>query len=673
MYRIVIAGFVAFILVSVGAFSCLLVQEPLSKRIANYTMDVRLDAEKKVITGTEILTWLNDTEVEISELYFHLYLNAFKNNMSTFVTEARRLAPWRVRPAKKEDVGYIDVESIKIIGEEGEEPVDITPTIEYVQPDDGNTYDQTVMKVILPQPLPPQQTIKLDISFSAKLPRGAPRTGFRDDYFFVAQWFPKIGVFIDGKWNCHQYHAASEFFADYGVYDVNLTVPSNFVLGATGICRSKTDNGDGTTTYNHYQEDVHDFTWTASPHYLVYEDTFTHEYLPEVKVILLLQPYHKMFKDRYIEATKHALRYYGEWYGAYPYPQVTCVDPAYRSGSGGMEYPTLFTGGANWLLPIEYRSPEGVTVHECGHGWWYGIIGNNEFEDAWMDEGFNSYSDDRVLEKAYGPRYFSRRFLNIFPIVFKRFSYKPAWGTVSGYRPFAELDNMSRLAWEFMNGTSYGVNSYSKGALAMWTLEYYLGPELSDKVFKTYFQRWKFRHPRPQDFIDVVNEVTGKDMSWFFDQIVFGSNELDYAIESITSRPVAKKEGYFDENGERTYISGKEEVEEGEKEEEVIYQSEVVVRRLGEVVFPTEILMTFENGEQEKKVWDGKYRWVRYTFKKPSRLQSAEVDPDHKILLDVNYTNNSKAMNPRKLPAYKWAFRWMFWLQHFLETCTFFS
>ncbi len=672
MGRKVIVGFITFLLVSVGAFSCLLAQEPLSKRIANYTMDVRLDPEKKVVSGSEVLTWLNDSEVELSELYFHLYLNAFKNNMTTFIADARRVYPGRIPRLKKEELSYIDVESIKIIGEEGVEPIDITPTIEYVQPDDGNPYDQTVMKVTLPQPLPPQQTIKLDISFTAKLPLGMARTGFRDDYFFVAQWFPKIGVFYEGAWNCHQYHYTSEFFADYGVYDVNLTVPSNFILGATGVCRSKKDNGDGTTIYNHYQEDVHDFTWTASPHYLVYEDTFTHEYLPEVKVILLLQPYHKMFKDRYIEATKHALRYYGEWYGAYPYPQITCVDPAYRSGSGGMEYPTLFTGGAYWLTPIELRSPEGVTIHECGHSWWYGMIGSNEFEDAWMDEGFNSYSDDRVLEKAYGPNYFSRRFLQIFSIVFKRFSYKPTWGSISAYRPYAKLDDMSRLTWEFMDGTSYHINSYSKGAITMWTLENYLGPELSAKVFKTYFQRWKFRHPRPQDFIDVVEEVTGQDMSWFFDQIVFGSNELDYAIERISSSPVAKRQGYFDEEGERAFITGEEEGEKEEKEE-VIYESHVIVRRQGEVVFPVEVLVTFENGEQEKKVWDGEYRWVRYTFNKPTRLQSAEVDPDHKIFLDINYTNNSKTMNPRKLPAYKWAFRWMFWLQHFLETFTFFS
>ncbi|MDH5679791.1 MAG: M1 family metallopeptidase, partial [Nitrospinota bacterium] len=594
------------------------------------------------------------------------------NNMTTFVTEARRMRPGRLPMLKKEDLGYTDVGSVKIIGEEGVEPIDLTPTIEYVQPDDGNPYDQTVMKVTLPQPLPPQQTIKLDISFTAKLPLGMARTGFRDDYFFVAQWFPKIGVFYEGAWNCHQYHTTSEFFADYGIYDVSLTLPSPFILGATGMRRYERDNGDGTTTYNYYQEDVHDFVWTASPHYLVYEDTFTHEYLPEVKIILLLQPYHKMFKDRYIEATKSALRYYGEWYGAYPYPQVTCVDPAYRSGSGGMEYPTLFTGGAYWLTPIELRSPEGVTIHECGHGWWYGIVGNNEFEDAWMDEGFNSYSDDRVVEKAYGPYYFSRRFLQIFPIVFKRFSYKPGWGSISDYRSFAKLDNMSRLAWEFMDGTSYGTNSYDKGSLMLWTLENYLGPELSAKVFKTYFQRWKFRHPRPQDFIDVVEEVTGQDMSWYFDQIVYGSNELDYAIERISSSPVAKKEGYFDEEKERTFITGEEEGEKEEKEE-VIYESNVIVRRLGEVVFPVEVLVTFENGEQEKKVWDGEYRWVRYTFKKPTRLQSAEVDPDHKIFLDVNYTNNSKTMNPQKLPAYKWAFRWMFWLQHFLETFTFFS
>ena len=136
----------------------------------------------------------------------------------------------------------------------------------FIAPDDGNEDDRTVMAVTLPEPLGPGETITLDIAFTAKIPRPFARTGAIGNYFFIAQWFPKIGVLdAAGRWNCHQFHVGTEFFADFGVYDVRMTVPRGWPLAATGRERERTDNADGTTTHRYYQEDVHDFAWTTSP------------------------------------------------------------------------------------------------------------------------------------------------------------------------------------------------------------------------------------------------------------------------------------------------------------------------------------------------------------------------------------------------------------------------
>jgi len=212
------------------------------------------------------------------------------------------------------------------------------------------------------------------------------------------------------------------------------------------------------------------------------------------------------------------------------------------------------------------------------------------------------------------------------------------------------------------------------------TLEKYLGEKLFFRIMKTYFSRFKYGHPRPKHFIQVVNEVSAQDMKWFFDQIAFGSGEVDYAIESVTSRSPSMKIGLFDKDGEKVYMDGKSETKtekgkEKEKKEkkEKIYISEVTVRRLGEVKIPVEVLIVFENGDKVLEKWDGQYRWTRYRYQKPSKIKYAHVDPEHKLVLDVNYTNNSKYQKRKSFSSYKWTSRWMFWFQHFLETFAFFS
>lgn len=213
----------------------------------------------------------------------------------------------------------------------------------------------------------------VDMEWRARVPRTFARTGVRGDSWFVAHWFPKVGVFEPEGWNCHQYHAATEYFSDYGVYDVAITLPPRYVVGATGLEVERRDEPDGRVTHRYRQEDVHAFTWTASPDYLVREKLFEAPGLPAVAMRLLLQPDHSAQDERYFAATAAALELYGRWFGPYPYGHVTIVDPAWGSGAGGMEYPTLFTGGSRLFNPVGGGSPEGVTIHEAGHQFWYGI------------------------------------------------------------------------------------------------------------------------------------------------------------------------------------------------------------------------------------------------------------------------------------------------------------
>ncbi|MFQ5864749.1 MAG: M1 family metallopeptidase [bacterium] len=648
----------------------------LSERIANYDMDVKLDVQNRLINGTELLTWKNSTAFPTSELQFHLYYNAWRNDQSSMFKSVRYRS-FDFSDYRDQDWAYCEVRSIKIQPGFGRSEADLTEKMEFIQPDDGNEHDRTVFRVALPGPVAPGETIHLEIQWQSKVPRTFARTGVRGDYYFLAQWFPKIGVFEqDGQWNCHQF-IQTEFYADFGVYDVKMTVPTGWVVGATGKEVEQKDNGDGTTTHRYYQEDVHDFAWTTTPHFQVHTERFEEPGLPSVEMRLLLMPDHVSKKDRYFAATRAALKYYGTWWGAYPYDHITIVDPAYHSGSGGMEYPTLFTGGARWLSPIESRRPEGVTVHEAGHQFWYGIIANNEFEHAWLDEGFNTFSTTRTLEQAYpNPVLTKRYFEGFIPIVFPSVAIAERTQSADRYDGFhstLKLDKMSTISWQY-GPRAYGLNSYGKPGMMLRTLENYLGWETFQKIMSTYFDRWKFRHPTPQDFFAIVNEVNGEDMSWFFEQTYNSSNVFDYAVGLVKSAPVRAPEGYIEKDGELIFRKITKNRNNHDVDKNRQFHSTIFVRRWGEAVFPIEVKITFNNGEEVLESWDGQDRWVRFDYLKNSKVSKVEVDPEHKLVLDVNTTNNTWTRKPKaKISATKWASKWMIWLQNLMEFFAYFS
>ncbi len=643
-----------------------------SPRNANYSIDVELDPASRTVTGRSVVSWRNISTRPTSELQFHLYWNAWRNTDSTWMRERLRAgrgpggrygdAPGD-RPAG--DWSYIDVTAIRLLAGGGTPLSDLTASGTFIAPDDGNTADRTVLSVPLPAAVAPGGSVTVELAWTARVPRTFARTGVVGNYFFIAQWFPKLGVLEEAGWNTHQFHAGTEFFADYGVYDVRITVPRGWVVGATGRERERHDTPKGTTTHRYVQEDVHDFVWTTSPDYVERTATFEHPRLPRTQLRLLLQPEHLGQAERHFAATRTALQYYGEWFGPYPYGHLTIVDPAWQSSAGGMEYPTLFTAGTRWLAPADVGEPEGVTIHEAGHQFWYGLVGNNEFEDAWMDEGLNQFSTSRAMHHAHSPVYLSARFFGGFiPWVFREVPLTRADSDgLAGYRQAAESDVPATPTWQYFTGTG-GAITYNKTALWLHTLERQIGWPRLRRGLSLFFTRSQFTHPKPDDLFAALSEGAGRDLTWYLDQVHRSSNTFDYAVGQLTTTASGAR-GWISDGGTRRFSDG--------TRPQATWRTEVVVQRLGEAVCPVEVLVRFADGAVARERWDGRQRWKLFTYDRPSAAVSAEVDPTQVLLLDVNRTNNSRTLEPLSRKAGRqWAGRWWLWLQDLVITYGFF-
>ncbi len=585
--------------------------------IVNYRIAARLVPQEHLIQGHEELIWRNASPGEIRELRFHLYMNAFRDRRSTWVREGGR----ELERLERNGWGSIEVRRLAIAG-----GPDLTKSIRFIHPDDDNADDRTVISVPLPAPIAPGGSIALEIDFKTRLPHVVERAGYHGDFYLAGQWFPKIGVWeAPGRWNCHQYHAWSEFFADFGRYDVSINVPSDYVVGATGVNVSRAVDGSR-TTWRFVQTDVHDFAFAASPRFVRAERMFG-----SVRMILLIQAENASQIDRHFRALSTAIQYYGQWYGAYPYQTITLVDPPYGAmEAGGMEYPTFIAGGTAWLLDPREQRPEAVIVHEFGHQYFYGMLGSNEFEESWLDEGFTTYSSEKIMDLVWGPQPVRFHFLGI-PL--GSALGLPLEGHDSlnrtGYLEDPKLDDLQRFSWQYYNSSSYGVNSYERASLVLRTLENTVGAPVMARIMRTYVERWRYRHPTTHDFEVIVSEVSGRDMSWFFDRFVFSSNTLDYAVSKI---------------GEHS----------------------VRLRRLGEAIMPVELSVHFADGAVMRRQWDGQYRWTEFQFERKAAIESAEIDPDHKILLDVNFANNSRTRSLQAAPLAKWAENLLLWAEQCL-------
>jgi hypothetical protein len=609
--------------------------KPLSQRVVAYWIDASINTDAKSLDATEIVEYRNPSDQPVSTIPFHLYLNAFRPQ-STFSREAHQQGLYV--PLGKGEQGSIDIKAVSAEG-----VGDLSKSMRFIAPDDGNQDDHTVMEITLPKPLASGEAIRFSLAFHDKFPLSVARTGYKRDFLMGAQWFPKVGVLWHDEWNCHQYHVDTEFFSDFGTYNVNLTLPQRYIVGTSGMQTGEQANSDGTRTLSFRGEDIHDFAWAASPHFQVVDDTFVNRLGP-VKLHSLILASHADKRDRYLSILKQSMQKFDEWYGPYPYKQLTLIDPEPDSAFGGMEYPTLITGGADWWEPWwSYYGLEITVAHEFGHQYWYGMVASNEFEEPWLDEGLNSYSESKVAQSLFGQ--------NTSLVNGHTLYASDAENERLFYIAHPDEDPIVREGWKFADGGSYGSIVYGKTATVLTTLEAVVGEATLRQALRVYFERYRFRHPTGTQFLDTLQEVCGrKDLQPYFEQAFNGTEVLDYSVDSLSSGPSQ----WWNENS----TGGP-------------YQTSVVVRRKGTFLFPVKLEVGFADGSKEQATWDGIERWARFSWDKPSRAVYAQVDPDGNVPLDVNSFNNSYTLQRDRTARLKLTNYWVFAQQLLVQWLSF--
>ena len=601
-------------------------------RIANYNIEADFNPVSKSISVKEEIVWINQTKFPTSEIQFHLYANAYKSN-NTLLAKAYSLTP--------DAQTQIDIKSFQVNGEPSQ--------LIYFQPEIANPYDSTVAKVLLNKTIEPGDSARINFEYTMKIPRSVKRMGYATgrNFFFVSQWFPKVGVFENGKWVCSQYHPYLNFYSDFGDYSVKIKVPKDYTVAATGVEKVKTSDTQN-TTYRFVQSGVHDFVWLATDEILHRNNIYTRKDGSTIKIQAYVQPEREKYFDRYFSAVKNCLEYFENNIGIYPYQNVSLIDVPRTSASGGMEYPTLFTVGAELFAPQDAGQPEYLVTHEFSHQFFYGLIANNEVYEAWLDEGFTSYISTKIMYH-YQPEIletfkfatyipvFGLNFLsyNEIPLIYTLVDVKvpEAARSITSYYKNLTIGSIADTSYKLPTRLSYVVNSYNKPELVLHTLERYLGHDKMMKILKEFYNEYKYKHPRGNDFINIVQRNCNEDMSWFFGELYRSPKTFDYKVTSI------KKS--FDN------------------------EYEVLVERLSDGIFKNDVALYTDKDTLYQK-WDGIERWKVLKFKTNNEVVAAEIDPYRKNLLDINFANNSFTVTNRVWASLSLSIRFFFWIQNAL-------
>jgi len=584
--------------------------------VASYTLSARLDAAAHKVSASGTIELYNYTQVPLREIYLHLYMNAFKNDRSLFLR-----SPFGAGRSGEHGTawGYIDVERVfarELSAElwQAKTPGDVT-----------DPEDETDVRVPLPTPLEPGKKLTLEVKFLVALPEIVERTGYVDDYHFVAQWFPKLARLMpDGSFAHFAFHPQSEFAANFGSYDVTLDVPASDVVGATGSCQAL-NAPPGRRVLRCRVEDVHDFAWTSWPHF---EERS--QRVGNVEVRVLTPPGNARNADVELDSVRFGLSHFGQRFGPYPYPSLTVVHPPVPAGnSGGMEYPTLITTGGPWFTPwTGARAIEAVTIHELGHQWFYGLLASDEQRFPFLDEGLNSYAEHSALAARYGVgSAFSGFGLSLSEEALAR-TFAAARGTD---------EPIAQGAGDFMSFRNLGAIVYSRTATLLSTLERVYGKPLLDQALADYAARARFRHPEPADFIEAVRGGLGDAAARNLSRALFERGSVDYLVRDVQSAASDPHAGVFDDG------TGRRTVPRNEVRPPARWVGRAVVLRHGTLELPVQIELQFEDGSRQRRDWNGEGTRYIVSCEGPSPLVGVVVDPERRVLLDDDLTNNAAA------------------------------
>jgi hypothetical protein len=502
----------------------------------DYRLEAELNPVAKRLTGKGTLTYHNRSPDTLREVYVHLLHNLFAPG-SRHNTDV----PWAIEGV---ELSRVAAQGRELRAEESE--------------DVGYHVDGTIMRIRLPQPLQPGGSAPLEFAWRVRIPPdGAPRGGQDGEAFYISYWYPQMAVYDDvNGWQIDQYLGNAEFYMGYGNYDVALTVPAGWLVSATGslqnpsevlspqtrarldsasrssgVVRVVTENdrrpgvstatgSNGKLTWRYRAENVRDVAWGASARYLwdathaVVGDATGDGRPDTAEVHAFYRPEQRASHwNQSARYGRHSVEFFSRYLSPYPYPHMTAVDGP--TSCGGMEYPMMTCIGGQWDTLGLYE----VTTHEIGHMWFPMIVGSDEKRYAWMDEGLTQFNQSQAMADF-----------------FKGFDDEAR--NRKNYLDFAEMGNeveLMRHGDRYPTYASYGVASYYKPATVLVALRNVLGPDTFNKAFKEYIRRWAYKHPAPDDLFNTFENVSGRDLSWFWRSWFFETWKLDQAIDTVTT------------------------------------------------------------------------------------------------------------------------------------------
>lgn len=607
----------------------------------HYKIKAKLNPDENLITGSELLTYTNNSPDELNKVYFRLYWNLLKKNSHAWKSSQRRKMYQRFEREYK----GVELKKFSILMGEQELPLNYK-------------IDDTILEAELPKALKPGEKITFKIEWEEEVPPGPGiRTGVTNRCFDIAQWYPQIAVYDRYGWHKDQYIGTGEFHNDYGDFEVEIQIPKSFIVAYSGellnpnevlpdsvISKLKearenpgkiyriADFSNRTiteeerknyVTWRFIAKNVRDFAWSAYEKYIWDAVFWKNDEHPNGGVMvhaLYFKSNEKHWKDEAVKFGLHAIKFFSENFGLYVYPNAFVMS-SYAVG-GGMEYPGIVFIGHD-ITNSPYRGLFGVIVHELGHQWYPMMISNNETEFAFMDEGFNTFITTLAFEAYYGRK---NNLLDT-TLWFIRSSGLSSDERENNQRQYLLLaltgyeEPIATHADHWNENYPATTAFYPKTATVMFMLQYVLGDSTFAKLMKEYYNRWLFKHPYPDDFYKLAMEVSGdKDLRWFFDEWFHRTYTCDYAIKSIRSKKI-------NENGKE------------------IYQTKIKISRKGRAVMPIDIFIKMKNGETTTvkipvDAWLNDEWENEVEIKLPSKPIYAEINPDLRIA-DINRLNNT--------------------------------
>ncbi len=495
-------------------------QLPYFQQQVNTRLEVTLDDAHHFLRGKEEMVYVNHSPDTLKFLFIHLWPNAYSNDHTPFAEQQYRNGDKSFYFAKDEERGFIDSLQFQIDGREvlhfyGESTPDVA-------------------RINLPKPLPPGDSIKIKTPFRVKIPKVFSRLGHTLQAYFISQWFPKPAVYDRLGWHPLSYLDQGEFFSEYGNYDVKITLPENYIVMATGNLQNENENAwldslanlenaseklikkrsqdsfpPSTISFKtlHYtQQNVHDFAWFADKRWEVKKDTIQQADGSVVTAWTAFLPSYRKSWSKGTTDLKSAVKYYGQWVGLYPYETIKAVQGDMKAG-GGMEYPTIT------VIDKKVGGSADVIIHEAGHNWFYGILGSNERDHAWMDEGINTFYEqstmDAVNQQKRTDSILKSTGINV------ELNLKDVIYQLQASGKDQKIEQTSNNFREI----NYGLDVYYKTALLLKWLQQYMGYENFEAAMHDYFNTWKFKHSYPQDFRAAMERHTNKSINWFFEEL----------------------------------------------------------------------------------------------------------------------------------------------------------